>query len=165
MLENLTGLAPFVGRRPAIKLDWQRPPLPARLAILTGTNGSGKSFFAGLVGSFTAVQNLAIIDCSMRRRTSSGLATAFMYGDESWESTGQISIRNTLAALRTSRGRDIPHYLVLDEPDLGLAPEYAAALGGAIADFCEDMPDLLYGLVLVTHSVPLFRPLRSSLTA
>lgn len=79
------------------------------------------------------------------------MGRAMVYGDESWQSTGEISMRSALRGFDNLEG-DQPRCLVLDEPDIGLSEAYAKALGDEIAAACRRIPESSPGAVIVTHS-------------
>ena len=128
-----------------------------RLLVISGENAGGKSFFAKVMRSRLreALPHCEWIPISMTTRTSSGMHRAFMFGDESTSSTGQTSFRAVRGALTTCRGRDTPHVLLLDEPDIGLSEGYQGALGEMVEEFASNLPETTQGLVVVSHARPL----------
>lgn len=132
-----------------------------RLVVITGDNASGKSFFARhlKVGLEQDGEKVEFIPVSMSMRTSPGMHRVFMFGDEGWDATGNISIRSILGAIRTCRGREGKHFLLLDEPDIGLSEAFARALGEHLAQFAMDLPENTVGVAVVSHSRPLVREL------
>jgi KaiC/GvpD/RAD55 family RecA-like ATPase len=91
-----------------------------RLIVVTGGNASGKSLFALAYRSLVAREDDKIerITVDMKMRSQGGFRRAFMFGDEEWESTGQISVKAAHGAFTTCRGRENDHVLCLDEPDV-----------------------------------------------
>jgi hypothetical protein len=135
-------------------------PGEGMLLVITGENASGKSFFARLFGAYAKARlNTECMRFGMDRRTESGIAKAFMYGDETRESTGVISVRNLFGAEHNSRKREHPHFVIFDEPDIGLAESYQSTVGKFIADFVATLPELNRGVVVVTHSRQILREL------
>ncbi len=128
-----------------------------KLLVISGENAGGKSFFAKVMRSRMREFDPACewIPISMTTRTSSGMHRAFIFGDESTSSTGQTSFRAVRGALTTCRGRETPHVLVLDEPDIGLSEGYQGALGEMIDEFASDLPEMTKGLLVVSHARPL----------
>lgn len=127
------------------------------LIVVTGENAGGKTFVASYLSQIArrdheAEGKLEIMDIGMRRRTDSGIVRGLMFGDEAWESTGQISLKVVLGGIRTCRGRENDHVLILDEPDIGLSESYRGALGELLADFADPLPERTVALVVVTHS-------------
>lgn len=142
-------------------------PGDPRVLLITGDNAGGKSFFARHIQVALEAEGagrVELLPVSMSTRTTSGMHRVFIYGDENWESTGQLSVHAVLGGLRTCAGREHDHVLVLDEPDVGLAESYQRALGERIANFASDLPEKTVGLVLVTHSRILVRELLSAVT-
>lgn len=135
-----------------------------RLLLITGENAGGKTFVSGYLGQVLRLdhegpEKIEVMDIGMRRRTESGFGRSLIFGDESWESTGQISVKAITGAIRTSKGRENAHLIVLDEPDIGLSESYQHAVGELLAEFADEMPERMTGLVIVTHSRPLARAL------
>ncbi|MBY3433852.1 hypothetical protein HFN89_06785 [Rhizobium laguerreae] len=128
------------------------------LLVVTGENASGKSLAFMLIsqlGRTFAKQDkidLEVMDIGMGRRTTSGIAKAFMFGDENIDSTGNISIKIVQTAVSTSQARKGFHYLMLDEPDIGVGEGYHNAIGHFLSDFAKDLPETCLGLVVATHS-------------
>lgn len=139
-------------------------PVPAwaeyghpRCALVTGENASGKSFLVrGIAEKLReAHPKMEVMPVTMNGRSRSGIERLAIWGDESRQSTGRLSVKAVLGGLRTCRERTHDHVLVLDEPDIGLAESYAGALGAYLAAFVEDMPVRTRGVIVVTHSRPL----------
>lgn len=131
-----------------------------RFVLITGDNASGKSFMAKhlKVGFDESGEKIEFIPVSMEMRTAPGMQRAFMFGMED-HSTGNVSVRSVLTGLRTCRERTQRHFMLLDEPDIGVSESYARAMGEVIAQFVADMPEMTVGLAVVTHSRPLVREL------
>lgn len=125
-----------------------------RLVLISGENAGGKSFFAKVLSATVRSHEKKIewMPVSMSMRTQTGMHRVFMFGDEGRDSTGKISLHAVLGGLQTCRGRDNPHVLLLDEPDVGLSEGYQAALGDLLAEFASSMPEKTEALVVVTHS-------------
>ena len=133
------------------------------LLLITGSNASGKSLLSKLL-SHRANKDwgLDLMRVGMDiRTTSSGLRRAFVFGglDED-ESAGALSVHACLKVFSCCQSKEDRHLVVLDEPDVGLSEEYAAALGQRIARFATAMPATTQALIVVTHSRYLARELR-----
>lgn len=137
----------------------------SRVAIITGPNASGKSLMVRMLAATLNEEKVEPLQVSMRYRTMGGIHRAFMFGNDEDQSTGATSLYAVQGALRTSRGREAQHWVMLDEPDIGLAEEYAAALGAHLAEFANDLPKAAKGFVLVTHSRALVRGFTAAMTA
>jgi len=135
------------------------------LVVMTGPNACGKSFgcrylaqtLAGLRKELEGVAKGEFFHIGMRLRTSgNGIfgPKSFVYGDESEDSTGAVSLKAVKGMLRNSRERTSRHVIALDEPEVGLADEYALALGEKIRAFALDLSPLCDALVVVSHSRP-----------
>lgn len=132
--------------------------------VVTGENAGGKSLafliLNTLVRNFGKADKIDVLvmDIGMHRRAASGIQRAFMFGDEDTDSTGNISIRVMQTAIENSRKQDY-HYLMLDEPDIGVGEGYHNAIGKYLADFAADLPEKCLGLVIATHSRKIARNL------
>lgn len=77
---------------------------------------------------------------------------AMIYGDEEKQSTGSISARTIASAFSNANQRDKPVMLAFDEPELGLSPAYARALGEFIGQQTLQVGKQVCGVMVVTHS-------------
>jgi hypothetical protein len=128
------------------------------ILVVTGENASGKSLafliLNNLVRSFGKEDKIDVLvmDIGMSRRTRSGMERAFMFGDEDLDSTGNISIKVMQSGVENSRTKDRYHYLMLDEPDIGVGEGYHTAIGQFLSDFATSLPEKCLGLIVATHS-------------
>lgn len=126
--------------------------------VLSGENASGKSLAIMVIGQLArsfAKQDkysLEVMDIGMGRRTQSGIVKGLMFGDEGKDSTGNISIKVMQTAIKNSRERDGYHYLILDEPDIGVGEGYHNAIGAYLAEYAASLPEKCLGFVVATHS-------------
>lgn len=135
----------------------------SRVVVLTGPNASGKSLLIRLLASWLNDDKVEPIQVSMKYRTEGGIHRAFMFGSDADQSTGATSVYAVQGALNTSNNREKPHWVMLDEPDIGLAEEYAEAMGTYVASYGNAVPAMSRGLVLVSHSRALVRGLVANL--
>lgn len=127
----------------------------SRVLLIAGDNASGKSFLVRVLAAKLNEAKVEPVQVSMRYRTMSGLHRSFMYGagGDAEDSTGNVSLIALRGALRTVENRQTPSWLMLDEPDTGLAEGYCGALGTYLADFGNRMPvSRCEGFTVVTHS-------------
>jgi hypothetical protein len=117
-----------------------------------GDNAGGKSFFRRIISQMCREAEVEAIGLSMEGRKFGGAMSAFVYGDESWESTGQCSSRTVLTGINTCRNRTKPHVIYWDEPDLGLSDSWAAGAGVVIREFAEKPGEHTRAIFVVTHS-------------
>lgn len=133
--------------------------------VVTGENASGKSLafliLNNLVRNFGKDDKIDVLvmDIGMSRRTKSGIERAFMFGDEDRDSTGNISIKVMQTGVENSRRNDRYHYLMLDEPDIGVGEGYHNAIGQFLSDFATSLPEKCLGLIVATHSRKITRKL------
>jgi hypothetical protein len=145
------------------------PPIPYHrvdgkdpLVVIVGENASGKSFARRCVQAIASKNKVETIAISMERRAGAdftGGMRGFIYGTEEWKSTGENSVGTVLGGIRTCQGRDTPHVMFWDEPDLGLSDSWAAGVGAAIRKFVEKPPTHTRAVFVVTHSKPLVEQL------
>lgn len=132
--------------------------------IMVGDNASGKSLMVRLLASRLNTDKVEPLQVSMRYRTSSGMHRVFMFGSDEDESTGAVSLHAVKGGMRTCQERMEPTWLMLDEPDIGLAEGYCLALGEYLARFGNDLDgNGQKALGLVTHSKPLVQGLAKHL--
>ena len=136
-------------------------PGGGRACLVLGDNATGKSLVRRLLSHKYKDHGAEAIPLSMEGRAGGGMfgMKGFVYGDEDWKSTGHNSVGTFEGMVRTSRGRQKPHMVYLDEPDTGLSDRWARSLGRALADFLADPPELLAALFVTTHRVALAREL------
>lgn len=136
------------------------PGSHGRLLVVSGGNAGGKSLVCRYLNQKASEAEVEYMRVGMGRRTRPGIERSFIFGaDEDRESTGRISANAVKGGINTCRGRKHPHFLCLDEPDVGLSEEMQGGLGALLAGFAADMPDETLGLVVVTHSRHVVRPL------
>ena len=127
----------------------------SRVLLMAGENASGKSLMVQVLAAFLGLGKIEALQVSMRYRTMPGMHRCFMYsafGDES-NSTGAESLTALEGAMRTAEGRTKPTWLMLDEPDTGLADSYCTPMGQHLAQFGNRMPlNQCQGFVVLTHS-------------
>jgi hypothetical protein len=164
VIEGTLALDYFTGTNPAVDVCWAKGPKGSKLVLAVGENASGKSFYRRVIQSWCqhrSKEGIECIDLSMERRSVSSVTRAFIYGgDEGRDSTGRLTVSSILGAIHTSQGREKPHILIWDEPDLGLSE--AGSLGAAqeINEFMQDPPKRLVMAVVVSHSRTMLRGLR-----
>ena len=125
------------------------------LVVMVGENASGKSFARRLVSAVCRKVEVESIHISMQGRAGpdfTGGMRGFIYGSEEWKSTGENSVGTVLGGIRTCQGREKPHVMFWDEPDLGLSDAWAAGVGVAIRKFVQAPPEHTRAVFVVTHS-------------
>lgn len=130
--------------------------------IIFGENASGKSLFSTVVDQSAREEDIEIRNSCMRNRTSGGISRAFVFGDESCQSTGETSFSVAKKALDSTLNTDKSAIAILDEPDVGLSDYYAPAMGKYIAECCLKMNEN-QGVVLVSHSKLLIKSFLNTL--
>jgi energy-coupling factor transporter ATP-binding protein EcfA2 len=153
----------FVGSSAPLSATFHRASDDCNAVVIAGPNASGKSFMVRLIAAWLQnkeVPKVEPIQVSMRYRAGNdvyGPQRVMMFGSEDDNSTGVNSVSGLMGAIRTSRGRDSSHYVLFDEPDIGLAEEYAIPAGRHIGQFTADKPEHCGGVALISHSKPLIR--------
>lgn len=119
-----------------------------KITILTGSNGSGKSFIRKMLGFKIADKNngLKVASTSMEKRAGlnmDGAMGAFLK-DCDWTPT---SIE-TYKLIRGLLGQE-DRYLVIDEPEIGMGEETVL---GLINYLNENLNKTSHGVTIITHS-------------
>jgi ABC-type Mn2+/Zn2+ transport system ATPase subunit len=123
-----------------------------KLVVVYGDNASGKSLLVKLLEQQLQDAEWVIRATSMKNRTSAGVSRAFIYGSDGDQSTGATSVKAAQRCLLALKNEAEPCALsVLDEPDIGLSPRYAKAMGAYIAQQVNALSDGKC-VVLVSHS-------------
>ena len=135
----------------------------SKIMFVVGTNASGKSVVGKIVEYVSKDANLAKRSCSMRNRTSGMLGQMMIFGSEEDSSTGQNSVKAAVNGINTTVSEQ-NSVLILDEPDLGLADEYSAAMGQLIAQKVNEHYDNIGLFVVITHSRRLLEAALAELT-
>ncbi|MDD5651695.1 MAG: hypothetical protein PHF86_14970 [Candidatus Nanoarchaeia archaeon] len=129
------------------------------IVVVTGENATGKSFIRRLYYTILKQMKLEVIHLSQQGRSSSGIPAAMIYGDESYNSTGYLTALTVVNGIKNCQKREHEHYIIWDEPDIGLSEKYSGAVGVKIREFVENIPALTKGVVVISHSKPLIRQL------
>lgn len=125
------------------------------VVVVVGDNASGKSFARRIVCAICRKNDIEAISISMQGRAGpdfSGGVRGFIYGDETYRSTGENSVSTVITGIETCRRRTTPHVMIWDEPDIGLSDSWAAGCGVAIRKFADEPPACTRAIVVVTHS-------------
>lgn len=127
-----------------------------KLTVLTGSNASGKSVVRKLMNQAIPMKLsmgpdtqrcVAALSFMTRAGLDSYRGCNFMR-DSEWSATSENSVRLAKSLLKTDTGR----YLILDEPEIGMAEEMQLALAQYINSVKEDVLKNSYGLMVITHS-------------
>lgn len=123
----------------------------SKIIFVVGSNASGKSLIGKIIEMVCDENNIVKRSCSMRNRTSGMLGQMMIFGDESDSSTGE----NSISALNlgiNSTVKEKDSVLIMDEPDVGLADEFSAAMGKYIAQKVNENYENIGLFVVITHS-------------
>ena len=154
----------FLGDDPAIPYVWAPSKASNPLVVVVGENAGGKSFFRRIASEISRKTKVEAIPISMegRRQVSYNIALTFVYGSEDYDATGINSIKTVLTGIKTCQGRENPHVIIWDEPDIGLSEGNAASVGKAIADFTKTPPEKTRASIVITHRKALVSELVSA---
>lgn len=123
----------------------------SKIIFVVGSNASGKSLIGKIIEMVCDENNIVKRSCSMRNRTSGMLGQMMVFGDERDSSTGE----NSISALNlgiNSTVKEKDSVLIMDEPDVGLADEFSAAMGQYIAQKVNENYENIGLFVVITHS-------------
>lgn len=134
-------------------------PGEGRLLLVLGDNATGKSVVRSCISSLCREAGVEAMPLSMRGRSEGGIGRVFVYGDETWHSTGELSANIVLSGISTCRARDNLHAIIWDEPDIGMSDEFAKATGAEICRFARKPPEHTVAIVVNSHSRPLIQEL------
>jgi hypothetical protein len=159
LVKATLGYTFFEGDSPSIPVHAVYGASEARLIIASGENASGKSFYRRLVQIECREAKTECIHVSVqgRREVAYNPIMAMVYGDESCDSTGSNSASTIQGGIRTSQGRETPHVVVFDEPDLGMSEGASMGAGTALRDWLREPPEHLVAAVVISHSRELLR--------
>ena len=126
-----------------------------RVMVVVGDNAGGKSLLRRLFQTFlkkNKSDQTEVIHLSQQGRSTSGFVRTVVYGSEDDGATSVISARTLVNSIRTSRGRENKHFIIYDEPEIGMSDE--SDLGAAIwlKEQLQDCPEQLRGIIICTHS-------------
>lgn len=123
----------------------------SKIVFVVGSNASGKSLIGKIIEMVCDENDIVKRSCSMRNRTSGMLGQMMVFGDERDSSTGE----NSISALKlgiNSTVKETDSVLIMDEPDVGLADEFSAAMGQYIAQKVNENYENIGLFVVITHS-------------
>lgn len=121
----------------------------SKVLLVAGDHASGKSLMLGLFSSWCKNEKVHPIQITARNCSEDGAER----------------IRLVLAALKQPERSGGKSMVLLDQPDLGLSEDYAAAMGQWIAYEVAGMPPNAVGVVVVSHSRALMGNLLSTFRA
>lgn len=149
---------------------------PNRLTILTGSNGNGKSFIRKLMNSKMGEKfpdkdaRHLVTEVSMQKRTDSnnslmGTGFGFMFFDNPQFPTS-VSTYNLIDKLLHScvdseKKRD-KSYLVIDEPEIGMADESQLGIALFLKSRMSEILENSLGIMIITHSKFVVRELKDN---
>jgi hypothetical protein len=123
----------------------------SKLLVITGENASGKSMIRRFISSLAKKNNIEPISVSPELKQNGGIASCFIFGDESWKASGCIAANVVMGAISNSQKREHQHIVILDEPDMGMSDNLAAGCSKKITEYCSISPKNLKLFVVITH--------------
>ena len=126
-----------------------------RLLVITGENATGKSLLRRILQQLSRDDKVEAMAISPEYRQMGGIARAFVFGDETYEASGQIACHVVTTAIRTSKGRETPHIIILDDVDVGLSDNASAGVAEAIVAYCNEPGPHLGFVTVITHRKPI----------
>ena len=183
VLEDVLGTVLFgpsdaIGGRTAIPAIYSPSKTNSNLVLVLGENAAGKSLFRRVLNQITHKGQKAgygdpeiprgrfpvgeFLGLSMQGRTGDGFGKSFVYGVETYHSTGENSAHTIEGAFRTAAGRGHTSCIYFDEPDIGMSAGASAGAGIAIRDFIAGgSAPLVQAVFITSHSPALVRQLAS----
>lgn len=121
---------------------------PKKITILTGSNGTGKSFVRKLLGHKIPdkKKEIKVASISMERRAGLNMdgAMGAFTKDADWTPTSMETFK-LIRGLISQEDR----YIVIDEPEIGMGEELVLGL----AEFLnENLNKVSHGVMVITHS-------------
>ena len=105
-----------------------------RVVIAVGPNGSGKSLIGRLMESVVLIQKKSFRMVSMKNRTSGEMGQRLVFGCENDQATGLNTVGAVGMLLKSIQQEALAGGGGgLDEPTLGLSPEFSGAVGQEVA--------------------------------
>jgi energy-coupling factor transporter ATP-binding protein EcfA2 len=159
MLKLAFDLSYFDPAEKVIDYRWDPKQSKSNFVVVVGENAAGKSFLRRILSSVAHRAKIEAMPVSMEHRQTGGAINAFVYGSETYDATGKNSAGTVLTGIKTCQGRETPHIIIWDEPDLGLSESWARSMGQTFRGFAESLPENTKAAVVITHSKPLLREL------
>lgn len=125
-----------------------------RIMVVVGDNASGKSLLRRLFQTFLQKDDdkTEIIHLSQQGRSSASIFRSMIYGSEDDEATSVISARTLVKGLDTSRNRKNKHFMIYDEPEIGMSEETILGATNWLRKQLENWPTNMRGFIVCTHS-------------
>lgn len=171
-MKNLVELATEMFKKLGI---WHAPEFPfhagvmpghPRVLVIAGANCTGKSLTLDVFQAFLKKYHKAssAMTLSMRQRENYG--SSFIFPTEQGHSSGANCVSLMSSAFHNantwaSEGRKL--LLALDEPERGLSPGYARALGEYLGTEALKLHENMFGLLVIAHDRALLRGLAEAL--
>lgn len=134
-----------------------------------GDNASGKSFItSNLLGVANNIYKVKGYHLGMKNRTSGGMESVFVYGEEATQSTGATTLSAVIGGLNNlkekAENEGTKMLLILDEPTIGLSIGYEKAMGKYIAQVFNEIKDIenVVGIMIVSHSKIMFKEIEKA---
>ena len=159
LIQDLISNSPCFGKD---LIDANFQPGNQQLLIITGENATGKSFVRRLINLVCRKENIELLHFSQQAKSSTGIISSMIYGDESYNSTGSLSAYLVTNGIKNCNDRTNKHYVLWDEPEMGLSDRYCAGMGNSINQFVNSMHENTIGSIIITHSKALTKQLLSS---
>lgn len=141
----------FKGKTPAIPYQFKAGT--GSVVVITGENGGGKSFFRRIAQQFCRDEKVEAMHISMEGRSRVGEAPwmTLVYGNESRNATGVLSVGTVKQGINTVQGRTTPNVIIWDEPDIGASDSTAASMGEAIFKCWQEPLPHTKACLIITH--------------
>ncbi len=123
-----------------------------KLCVITGPNASGKSVLRKVICGSCDKRKVKTMYFSQSARCAGGITRAFIYNDETENSTGSISSGTFLKAIKNGKSWEKPFVIIFDEPEIGCGEELQAAMAVRLAKELDALSADCLGIFVITHS-------------
>lgn len=120
----------------------------AKVAIIYGGNGTGKSLIGKLVEQMAKDESISSRTIGMRNRTKAGIERALVFGSDNDQSTGQTSFSAIEKCIAATEKDSMNSVAIFDEPDIGLSRRFSKTLGRYLANKANELADGKYYIVI-----------------
>lgn len=122
--------------------------------VIYGDNASGKSLFIRILNQiYSKNKEVAVRSSSMANRARGGIESTMIFGDQSEESTGKVSVKAMILGIDSMKKEsERESIFIADEPEIGLSPAYSKALAEYLIKSANEINNDKQSIVIATHN-------------